>query len=126
MSVLHSHASAVLPFTVTGAALRPMIHTAGFIPDNLNLGVVDEVIGVKEGDSAPISKEINQLDGIPVGISSGAVVWAALEVARRPENKGKIIVAVIPSSSERYLSSWLFADINAESDSLEELYSAAA
>jgi cysteine synthase len=99
---------------------------AGFVPDNLNLSVVDEVIQVKEDDAAPISKEINRLDGIPVGISSGAVVWAALQVAKRPENKNKTIVAVIPSSSERYLSSWLFADVGVESDSLSDLYSEAA
>ncbi len=99
---------------------------AGFVPDNLNLSVVDEIITVREEDAGPISKEINRLDGIPVGISSGATVWAALKVAQRAENKGKIIVAVIPSSSERYLSSWLFADVGVESDSLEDLYSAAA
>jgi cysteine synthase A len=62
---------------------------------------------------------VNQLDGIPVGISSGAIIWAALQIARRPENKGKQIVAVVPSASERYLSSWLFADINVESDRLD-------
>jgi len=94
---------------------------AGFIPDNLNRAVVDEVITVSEEDSGPISKEINQLEGIPVGISSGAAVWAALQVAKRPENKDKLIVAIIPSCSERYLSSWLFADIGVESDSLSDL-----
>jgi len=94
---------------------------AGFIPDNLKVGVVDEVIGVNEEDSGPISKEVNQLDGIPVGISSGAAVWAAIQVAKREENRGKLIVAVIPSCSERYLSSWLFADINVESDSVADL-----
>ena len=92
---------------------------AGFIPDNLNRAILDEVITVQEEDSAPISKEVNRLDGIPVGISSGAVIWAALQLAKRPENRGKQIVAVVPSSSERYLSSWLFADINAESDKLD-------
>ncbi len=89
---------------------------AGFIPDNLDMKVVDEVIQVKEEDSGPVSKEINTLDGIPVGISSGAIAWAALQVAKRPENKGKVIVAIMPSCSERYLSSWLFADVNADSD----------
>jgi cysteine synthase A len=91
---------------------------AGFIPENLNREIVDEVIGVQEEDSGPISKEVNRLDGIPVGISSGASIWAALQVARRPENKDKQIVAIVPSASERYLSSWLFNDINLESDSL--------
>jgi len=93
---------------------------AGFIPDNLNTKIVDEVIKVDEADSGPISKEVNQLDGIPVGISSGAIVWAALQLAKRPENKGKQIVAIAPSANERYLSSWLFADINTDSDKLEE------
>jgi cysteine synthase A len=89
---------------------------AGFIPANLNTKVVDEIIQVKELDSGPISKEVNQLDGIPVGISSGAAIWAALQIAKRPENKGKQIVVIVPSSTERYLSTWLFADVNVESD----------
>ena len=92
---------------------------AGFIPDNLNTKIVDEVIKVDEADSGPISKEVNQLDGIPVGISSGAIVWAALQVAKRPENTGKQIVAIAPSANERYLSSWLFTDIDIESDKLD-------
>jgi cysteine synthase len=91
---------------------------AGFIPDNLNTKILDETIKVAEEDSGPISKEVNQLDGIPIGISSGAIVWAALQVAKRPENAGKTIVAIIPSSSERYLSTWLFADISVESDTI--------
>ena len=94
---------------------------AGFIPDNLNRAVVDEVIGVNEEDAGPMSKQINQLDGIPVGISSGAAAWAAIQVAKRPEYRGKMIVAIMPSSCERYLSSWLFADIGIESDELGEL-----
>ncbi|HEY4415893.1 MAG TPA: cysteine synthase A [Verrucomicrobiae bacterium] len=96
---------------------------AGFVPDNLNLSIMDEIIQVSEEDSGPITKEVNQLDGIPIGISSGAIVWAALQVAKRPENKGKTIVAVVPSSSERYLSTWLFADINVESDDISNLLS---
>lgn len=99
---------------------------AGFIPQVLNTKIYDEVIRVKEADSGPVSKQVNSLDGIPVGISSGAAVWAALQLAPRPENKGKQIVAVIPSSSERYLSSWLFADIGVESDSVEDLFAPAA
>jgi cysteine synthase A len=94
---------------------------AGFIPTVLNTKVYDEVIRVKEADSGPISKQVNQQDGIPIGISSGAAVWAALQVAKRPENKGKQIVVIIPSSSERYLSTWLFADVNSESDSIDDL-----
>ena len=94
---------------------------AGFVPGVLNAKIYDEVIRVKEVDSGPISKQVNQLDGIPVGISSGAAIWAAIQLAKRPENKGKQIVAIIASSSERYLSTWLFADINVESDSIDDL-----
>ncbi len=99
---------------------------AGFIPAVLNTKIYDEVIRVKEADSGPVSKQVNQLDGIPIGISSGAAVWAALQLAKRPENKGKQIVVIIASASERYLSSWLFADINVESDSIDDLIGAAA
>jgi cysteine synthase A len=98
---------------------------AGFIPAILNTKIYDEVIRVKEADSGPVSKQVNQLDGIPVGISSGAAVWAAIQLAKRPENKGKQIVVIIPSSSERYLSTWLFADVNVESDSVDDLIPAA-
>jgi cysteine synthase A len=94
---------------------------AGFIPANLNVKIVDEVIQVNEDDSGPVSKEVNQLDGIPVGISSGAAIWAALQLAKRPENKGKTIVAIVPSSTERYLSTWLFADIDTNADDVTEL-----
>lgn len=99
---------------------------AGFVPAVLNTKVYDEVIRVKEADSAPVSKQVNQLDGIPIGISSGAITWAALQLAKRPENKGKQIVAVLPSSTERYLSTWLFADVNTESDSVDDLAPAPA
>jgi cysteine synthase len=94
---------------------------AGFIPAVLNTKIYDEVIRVKDTDSGPISKQVNQLDGIPIGISSGAAVWAALQLAKRPENMGKQIVVIVPSSSERYLSSWLFADVGIESDSIDDL-----
>jgi cysteine synthase A len=93
----------------------------GFIPANLNVKIVDEVIQVNEEDSGPVSKEVNQLDGIPVGISSGAAIWAALQLAKRPENKGKTIVAIVPSSAERYLSTWLFADIDTNADDITSL-----
>lgn len=94
---------------------------AGFVPAVLNTKIYDEIIRVKDTDSGPISKQVNTLDGIPIGISSGAAVWAALQLAKRPENKGKLIVTIIPSSSERYLSTWLFADISAESDTVDDL-----
>jgi cysteine synthase A len=99
---------------------------AGFIPGNLNVKIVDETIQVNEEDSGPVSKEVNQLDGIPVGISSGAAIWAALQVAKRPENKGKTIVAIVPSSAERYLSAWLFADVDVNSDNITHLIPATA
>ena len=92
---------------------------AGFVPAVLNIKILDEIIQVREEDSGPISKQVNQLDGIPVGISSGAAIWAALQLAKRPENAGKQIVVIVPSSTERYLSSWLFADVNIESDSAD-------
>jgi cysteine synthase A len=94
---------------------------AGFVPPVLNTKIYDEVIRAKDTDSGPISKQVNQLDGIPIGISSGAAVWAALQLAKRPENRGKLIVAIIPSSSERYLSTWLFADIGTDSDNIDDL-----
>ena len=95
---------------------------AGFVPAVLNTKVIDEIIQVAEADSGPVSKQVNTLDGIPIGISSGAITWAAIELSKRPENAGKRIVAIIPSSSERYLSTWLFADISAETDDLADLF----
>ena len=93
----------------------------GFIPDNLNVKIIDEVIKVAEEDSGPVSREVSQLDGIPIGISAGAAVWAALQVAKRPENSGRTIVVIIPSSAERYLSTWLFEQITTESDDIQDL-----
>jgi cysteine synthase len=97
---------------------------AGFVPQVLNTKIYDEVITVKEDDAGPIAKQVSKLDGIPIGVSSGAITWAALQVAKRPENAGKTIVAIIPSASERYLSTWLFADVNTESDSIDDLIGA--
>jgi cysteine synthase A len=96
---------------------------AGFIPGVLNTKIYDEIIEVKEEDSGPMSKEVSKSDGIPVGISSGAAIWAALQIAKRPENKGKQIVVIVASCAERYLSSWLFADIGIESDTVDDLIS---
>ncbi len=92
---------------------------AGFVPENLNQKIVDEVIAVHEEESGLVSKEVNRLDGIPVGISSGAIIWAALQVACRTENEDKQIVAIAPSSAERYLTTWLFNDISIDSDTLD-------
>jgi len=74
---------------------------------------------VSEDDSGPISKEVSRLDGIPVGISSGAAIWAALQVAQRPKSAGNRIVVIVPSASERYLSSRLFQGVTPDSDILE-------
>jgi cysteine synthase A len=87
---------------------------AGFVPAILNTKIYDEVITVKEDDAAPVSKQVAKLDGIPVGISSGAAIWAAIQVAKRPENKGKLIVTFAPSTGERYLSTALAAEARAE------------
>jgi len=89
---------------------------AGFVPKVLDRSVIDEVIQVAEGDAGAIAREVNSLDGIPIGISSGATTWAALQLALRPENKGKMIVAIAASCSERYLSTWLFDGISIDSD----------
>jgi cysteine synthase len=98
---------------------------AGFVPAVLNTKIIDEIIQVKEDQSGPISKQVTQLDGIPLGISSGAAVWAAIQIGQRPENKGKQIVVIIPSATERYLSSWLFADVDVESDNIDALFAPA-
>ncbi|MDD5216732.1 MAG: cysteine synthase A [Candidatus Omnitrophica bacterium] len=83
---------------------------AGFIPKNLNPDIIDEVIQVSQEDAGDIARKTARLDGILVGISSGAALWAALQVAQREESKGQTIVAIIPSSGERYLSTWLFQE----------------
>ena len=84
---------------------------AGFVPGVLNTGVMDEIVKVTNDDALSTARRVATTDGILVGISSGAAIWAALHIARRPENAGKRIVAIIPSCGERYLSTVLFADI---------------
>ena len=83
---------------------------AGFVPDVLNTKVYDEVITVTNEDAFATGKKIGKSEGVLVGISSGAAVWAAIELAKRPENKGKTIVALLPDTGDRYLSTPLFAD----------------
>ncbi|MCL2524994.1 MAG: cysteine synthase A [Betaproteobacteria bacterium] len=81
---------------------------AGFVPDTLNTKIFDEVIAVKSEDAFQAGREIARTEGLLVGISSGAALWAAAQLAARPENKGKSIVAILPDTGERYLSTPLF------------------
>ena len=83
---------------------------AGFVPEVLNTGVYDEVIPVTNDDAFATGKLLGKNEGVLVGISSGAALWAAIELAKRPENKGKTIVALLPDTGDRYLSTPLFAD----------------
>lgn len=84
---------------------------AGFIPDVMRLDLVDEVIKVTNEDAGTMARRLAKEEGILAGISSGAATWAALEVARRPANAGKLIVVVLPDTGERYLSTWLFQEL---------------
>ena len=84
---------------------------AGFIPDVLDTKLIDEVVTVGNETSFETARKVARLDGIPVGISSGATIAAALEVAARPENKGKVIVVIVASGAERYLSTALFSEL---------------
>ena len=87
---------------------------AGFVPDVLNTKIYDEIVRVKADDAFDIARRLAKEEGLLVGISSGAATWAALQVAKRPENKGKLIVVIIPSFGERYLSTALFAHLAEE------------
>ena len=83
---------------------------AGFVPEVLDTGIYDESIPVTNEDAFAIGKEIGRAEGVLVGISSGAAAWAAIQLAKRPENKGKTIVVLLPDTGDRYLSTPLFAD----------------
>ena len=83
---------------------------AGFVPDVLNTAVYDEIIAVENEDAFATGKKVGRTEGVLVGISSGAAVWAAVQLAKRPENKGKTIVALLPDTGDRYLSTPLFQD----------------
>ena len=86
---------------------------AGFVPDVLEMDLVDEVIQVADSDAGKVARQLAAQEGILCGISSGAATWAALQVASRPENEGKLIVVVLPDTGERYLSTWLWSEDNA-------------
>ena len=83
---------------------------AGFVPDVLNTKIYDEVIPVENDDAFATGKKVGHSEGVLVGISSGAAVWAGIQLAKRPENKGKTIVVLLPDTGDRYLSTPLFAD----------------
>jgi cysteine synthase A len=84
---------------------------AGFVPDILRLELVDEIVQVTNEDAGTMARRLAKEEGILAGISSGAATWAALEVAKRPANAGKLIVVVLPDTGERYLSTWLFQEL---------------
>jgi cysteine synthase A len=81
---------------------------AGFVPDVLKIELVDEIVKVTNDDAGATARRLAREEGILAGISSGAAAWAALEVAKRPENKGKLLVVILPDTGERYISTWLF------------------
>ena len=101
--------SAVLSTGVAGAHKIQGIG-AGFVPEVLDTSIYDEIIPVENDDAFAVGREIGRSEGVLVGISSGAAVWAAIELARRPENEGKTIVVLLPDTGDRYLSTPLFAD----------------
>ena len=98
-----------------GQDLKPGKHTiqgigAGFIPDVLNIDVIDEVMLVKDEDAAETTRRMATTEGLFCGISCGAAAWAAIQIAKRPENEGKLIVAILPDLGERYLSTQLYPE----------------
>ena len=107
--------SPVITQKLAGQPIKPGRHTiqgigAGFIPDILNLDVIDEVIRVDDEDAAETTRQMAKREGFMCGISCGAAAWGAIQVARRPENAGKLIVVILPDLGERYLSTRLFPE----------------
>jgi cysteine synthase A len=107
--------SPVITQKLAGQELKPGKHTiqgigAGFIPDVLNLDVIDDVVQVEDEDAMETSRKLAQLEGFMCGISCGAAAWAAIQLARREENRGKQIVVILPDLGERYLSTKLFPE----------------
>jgi cysteine synthase A len=108
-------ASPVISQRLAGEELKPGKHKiqgigAGFIPKVLNVDIIDEVVGVDDDDAFATTRELAKHEGLMCGISSGAAAWAALQLARREENSGKLIVAILPDLGERYLSTPLFSN----------------
>ncbi len=115
MVAVEPAASPVITQKLAGQPLQPGKHTiqgigAGFIPDVLNLDIIDDVVQVQDEDAVNTARRLAGQEGVMCGISSGAAAWAALQLARRQENKGKLVVVVLPDLGERYLSTKLYPE----------------